>query len=233
MNYLLILIIIFTTACSSDLVIEKLGDRTNIVQAKDNSTFVEVANFSKSISLDPIASGWYHHTFNFIDPMNISFQEYKGEKAARFETKNSASMLFRHVDVLLSDYPKISWKWLVEKDIQSSIDEKSGDGDDSAARLYISFKVEGEKDRRLELIWSRSLNRDDKKFTHKFNHYVVRGKNDSKNRWYEEEIDLQKIYNDFWPDQKSARINAISFLCDSDNTKTESIAYFSWLKLMK
>ena len=37
----------------------------------------------------------------------------------RFETHDSASMLFRHVDIDLAAYPMLAWRWYIELPIQA------------------------------------------------------------------------------------------------------------------
>ncbi len=211
---------------------EDFGSRVNVIKPS-TTDFVVVADFSNPISLEPIEPGWYHQIFNFIDPMSVSFTKHKGVKSARFETDDGGSMLLRHVEVPLAEYPVLTWKWFVEKAIQSNVDERSGKGDDSSARIFISFAVDGEAPRRMEIIWARQLARGDKKFTHKFNHYVVRGKGDPIGIWQDEQLDLEKIYEQFWPDKKSATIDALAIFCDSDDTDESTVAYFSGLVLSR
>ena len=209
-----------------------MGNRVNVVQAKGQDV-VPLMDFSKPLQLKPITPGWHHKTFSFKDPMKLSFLKKDNFSALKCETKNAASMLFRHVDISLDEYPTLSWNWMVEKNITSPVDEKTADGDDSAARLFISFSVPNEEPRQMELIWARQLKRGSKKFTHHFNHFVVRGKNNSTQKWYSERLNLKKVYQEFWKDKKPARIELISILCDTDNTGTSSAAYFSDIKSRK
>ena len=39
----------------------------------------------------------------------------------RFETRDSASMLFRHVDIDLVAYPMLAWRWYIELPITSPL----------------------------------------------------------------------------------------------------------------
>ena len=43
--------------------------------------------------------------------MTSLFVEKEGHYAIRLETHDSASMLFRHVEVELDAYPFLSWDW--------------------------------------------------------------------------------------------------------------------------
>ncbi len=72
--------------------------------------------------------------------MKISFVSKDGRAAIRLSTNDSASMLFRWVDVDLERYPVLSWNWFVEQPIASEKDEMTVAGDDHPARLYLSFE---------------------------------------------------------------------------------------------
>jgi len=54
----------------------------------------------------------------------------------RFETHDSASMLFRHVDIDIAAYPMLAWRWYIELPIRSPLDERTHEGDDHPARLF-------------------------------------------------------------------------------------------------
>ena len=43
--------------------------------------------------------------------MSMAFAVKDGVPSMRFETHDSASMLFRHVDVDLAAYPMLAWHW--------------------------------------------------------------------------------------------------------------------------
>ena len=51
--------------------------------------------------------------------MDMSFATKDGVPAIRLATHDTASMLFRHVEVALDPYPFLSWRWYVEQDIGS------------------------------------------------------------------------------------------------------------------
>ncbi len=55
--------------------------------------------------------------------MDISFETKEGVPAIRLATHDTASMLFRHVDVALGAYPVLSWQWYIENGIDSVVDE--------------------------------------------------------------------------------------------------------------
>ena len=46
--------------------------------------------------------------------MSVAFAVKDGVPSMRFETDDSASMLFRHVDIDLAVYPMFAWRWYIE-----------------------------------------------------------------------------------------------------------------------
>src|ERR1700756_4204888 len=68
----------------------------------DGGPVVIVMDFGQSFPLDPLPSGWRHRKFWTRSPMTMSFTVQDGVPGMRFETDDSASMLFRHVDIDLA-----------------------------------------------------------------------------------------------------------------------------------
>jgi len=57
--------------------------------------------------------------------MTMTFTVKDGVPSMRFETHDSASMLFRHVDIDLAAYPMLAWRWYIELPIRSPLDERT------------------------------------------------------------------------------------------------------------
>jgi hypothetical protein len=57
--------------------------------------------------------------------MTMSLAVKDGVPSMRFETHDSASMLFRHVDIDLAAYPMLAWRWYIELPIRSPLDERA------------------------------------------------------------------------------------------------------------
>jgi hypothetical protein len=76
-----------------------LWDDRGEVLKPDGGAVVTVMDFSQSFPLDPLPSGWRHRKFWTRSPMTMSFAVKDGVPSTRFETNDSASMLFRSVDI--------------------------------------------------------------------------------------------------------------------------------------
>jgi hypothetical protein len=68
-------------------------------------------NFGQSFPLDPLPSGWRHRKFWTRSPVSMAYAIKDGVPSMRFETHDSASMLFRDVDIDLAAYPMLAWRW--------------------------------------------------------------------------------------------------------------------------
>lgn len=194
---------------------------------------VTVMDFAAPPRLKPLSPGWDQHKFFWHKPMNISFVEKKGKKAAKFHTKDSASILIRKVDAELADFPYLSWQWLVEKGITTSAPENTPAGDDHPVRLIIYFEDLSGEEKIIEIIWGNKLTAGNAVFVHGFKHFVARGADAEKNLWYSETIDLAQLYRNTFLDAPDARITDIGIFCDSDDTNGETIAYVSTIALQK
>jgi hypothetical protein len=58
----------------------------------------------------------------------MSFAVKDGVPSIRFETYDSASMLFRSVDIDVAAYPMLAWRWYIELPIRSPIPSKPNAG---------------------------------------------------------------------------------------------------------
>jgi hypothetical protein len=220
MRILVLSLLLLLTGCDAG------RERVNVLAANGEPELV-VMDFATPFPLNPPPPGWYHRTFWTRAPMQMSFATKDGVPALRCQTHASGSMLYRHVDIDLADYPRLAWRWFVEVPIDSPLDERTRAGDDHPARLFIAFKTAMGEDRRMEVIWGNRLKAGDYKYIDKFPHYAANGGNENVGRWHAEEIDLKAIYRHIWRDGAPARIVDTAIFCDSDDTRTESIAYFA------
>jgi len=74
--------------------------------------------------------------------MTMSLAVKDGVPSMRFETHDSASMLFRHVEIDLAAYPMLAWRWYVELPIRSPLDERARRRRSPGARFRQGFDHE-------------------------------------------------------------------------------------------
>ena len=95
-----------------------LGGRGEVLKP-DGGPVVTVMDFGRRFPLDPLPTGWRHRKFWTRSPMTMAFAVKEGVPSLRFETHDSASMLFRAVDIDLAAYPMLAWRWFIELPINS------------------------------------------------------------------------------------------------------------------
>ena len=149
--FLLSPLLILLTGVSLQSCRPNFGDRNNVLIPKGEPEII-VMEFSSPISLNPIEPGWYHYKFLTRDSMQISFEIKETVPAIKLSTNDSASMLFRYVEIDLQQYPFLSWRWYIEQPIESDVDEKTKAGDDHPARLFVGFESSSGEDRYMEVI---------------------------------------------------------------------------------
>ena len=111
---LYLLIVGIALIVAAGLISWHLFDGRGEVLKPDGGPMVTVMDFARSLPLDPLPSGWQHRKFWTRSPMTMSFAVKDGVPSMRFETRDSASMLFRHVDIDLAAYPMLAWRWYIE-----------------------------------------------------------------------------------------------------------------------
>jgi len=226
LSFSLFVALTLLTAC------DRGRERTNVITGHGESE-VTVMDFSAPFLLDPLPAGWYHRTFWTRWPMQMAFAVKDGVPALRFETQSTASMLFRHVDLDLADYPFLMWRWYIEEPIESPLDEHTRAGDDHPARLFLVFRAAAGEERRMEIIWGNKLKAGDYKYIEGFPHYVADGGSENIRQWRSEQIDLREVYRHIWPDGAAAYLTDIAIFCDSDETHGHTVSYFAEVKLRR
>jgi hypothetical protein len=224
--FLLFVTLTLLTAC------DRGRERTNVLTG-DGQREVTVMDFSAPFSLDPLPAGWYHRTFWTRGPMQMAFAVKGGVPALRFETRSTASMLFRHVDLDLADYQVLIWRWYIEEPIESPLDEHTREGDDHPARLFLVFQTATGDERRMEIIWGNKLKAGGYKYIGGFPHYAADGGDENIRQWRSEEVDLREVYRHIWPDGAPAHLIDIAIFCDSDETHGHTVSYFADVKLRR
>lgn len=202
---------------------------TDVLTVLDFNTSFQAPNSPMS----PPA-GWRHRTFWFTPPMQASFVTHEGHVALRCETRASGSILGRTTDIDIAAWPKLEWGWFVEVPITSDRDEATREGDDHPVRLFLEFRDTQNTRHATEIIWAnRAFKPGEFKYIGGFPHYVADAGNENIGRWRDEAVDLLEMYRAATGRTDNPRLEFIAVFCDSDNTRTHSIAYTSPVRLRR
>ena len=117
------------------------------------------------------------------------------------------------------------------KSFRSPLDERTREGDDHPARLFLRFITDRGEKRAMEVIWGNRLKPGDYKYIGGFPHFVADSGDDRVGRWLDERIDLARVYAEIWEDAAPAYLVDVAVFCDGDDTHTASISYFAHVRL--
>jgi hypothetical protein len=182
--------------------------------------------------------------------------ERDGDKRVlRTESHASASAIMYKDTFIVSDFPKVKWRWKV-RNIYAKADARSKDGDDYPIRVYIMFEYDPEKagalDRikygiakslygeypphsSLSYVWS---SKDDPEtflvspYTEKAMMVLLEKGPAKVGTWVDETIDILADYQKAFKTQPPARAR-IAIMNDSDNTGESSVSYMEYLEVFK
>jgi hypothetical protein len=128
-------------------------------------------------------------------------------------------------------YPMLAWRWYIELPIRSRLDERTREGDDHPARLFLRFATDHGERRAMEVIWGNRLKPGEYKYIGGFPHFIADAGDDRVGRWLDEKIDLGRVYGEIWKDAAPAHLVDVAVFCDSDDTHTASVSYFDYVRL--
>jgi hypothetical protein len=209
---------------------QSLGGRGEVL-TPDGGPVVTVMDFGQSFPLDPLPSGWRHRKFWTRSPMTIASAVKDGVPSLRFETHDSASKLFRAVDIDPAAYPMLAWRWLIELPIKSPLDERTREGRRSPGAALSSVHERSRREACDGGDLGQSAETGDYKYIGGFPHFVADAGDDRVGRWLDERIDLVRVYAGIWKDAAPTHLVDVAVFCDSDDTHTASISYFAYVRL--
>lgn len=176
-----------------------------------------------------------------------------GRPVIKAESSQSASGLYRQLDLDPQVYPILSWCWKVDRVIAKG-DETKKEGDDYAARIYVTFKFDPDQatlwertkfqaikliygeyppKAAINYIWANRLPKGKavaNAYTDRAQMVAVESGGDKVGQWICEERNLYDDYQKLFGDTPSA-ISGIAVMTDTDNTWEEAIAYYADIML--
>jgi hypothetical protein len=176
-----------------------------------------------------------------------------GVPALRATSRCAASGLSLPLDdVDLRRTPVLAWRWRVERPLEVA-DEQSRAGDDFAARVYATFRLERERASLLERLWHRlaeSYYGEElpgsalvfvwagrsppgrswpSPYTSSVRVVVLRS--GAAGAWESERVDLPRAYREAFG-REPPPLRGIALMSDSDNSCQEAVAWYAGFRLL-
>jgi len=214
----------------------------------DAASVMEVGRFSSATEGARAPNGWEPLTFKKV-PGHTQYEiVMDGDTAVvQATSKAAASGLTRKISIDLQEYPLLQWRWKVSNLIKNS-DIYSKDGDDYAARLYITFQYDPKKVgfwkrskykaaqllfgeipiAAINYIWETKAPIEtmvDNAYTDFVKMIVVESGKEKVGLWVKEERNLYEDYKKAFGEAPPL-VNGIAIMTDTDNTGERAIAYY-------
>jgi hypothetical protein len=209
---------------------------------------IEAGKFSALDPGDPPPSGWEPLYFKKISAHTVySLIKDADVTVVKAVSDAAASGLMRKITIDPKQHPVIEWRWKVDNVIQNS-DVRRKDGDDYAARVYITFAYEPEKaglGRKVKYqtarvlfgevpigtisyIWENKAEKDTlapNPYTDFVRMIVVRNGASPRGVWLTERRNVYEDYKRAFGEEPPL-ISGIAIMTDSDNTGESVTAYY-------
>jgi hypothetical protein len=144
------------------------------------------------------------------------------------ESRASASALIYKIEYDPKAYPFLHWRWKVEHALTKG-DEKTKQGDDYSARVYVVFpSFLFWKTRALNYIWANKLTKGDgvpNPFTANAVMIAVQSGPAETGKWIEERRNILEDFRRFFGEDPP-KAGAVAIMTDTDNTGESAKAWY-------
>ena len=209
---------------------------------------ITVAKFSDGVAGEILTQEWLPLAFKKIEKHTVySLIDDSGTVVVKAQSEAAASGLTHAMRIDPKRYPLLRWRWKVDHVIQKG-DVRTRQGDDYAARIYITFAYEPDKVSfgkkvkykaaqflygdvpigAINYIWDNKTPVGaivDNSYTDFVKMIVVESGNDKAGLWLEEERNIYQDYKLAFGEEPPM-ISGIAIMTDTDNTGSSATAYY-------
>ena len=221
---LLILLIFLITVFGADRALNFYRIIFNLYPKKAALATVRSFSFSDKDSLKE----WSEKIFS--GSVSYTIESVEGVSCVHAVSDNTCSAMYYQLKLDAKRHPFLSWKWRVavfpNKPGTDNLHKKAED--DYAARMYVIFPaIFFANSKALEYVWAKDSTPGiitSSPYSANIKRIVL--ESGKTGEWVSEERD---IYNDYmlaFGSKPARAIGAISFMCDSDSTKSNAEAFF-------
>ena len=186
--------------------------------------------------IDDFAAGlsakWEKKVFQGETTYELVLEE--GRPAVKAESRASASALIYRIALDPKAYPRLSWSWKIGRTIGKG-DERTKEGDDYAARVYVVFpSTLFWRTRAVNYIWANRLPQGaflPNAYTGNAVMVAVESGDANADRWIDEERNLVEDYRRAFGEDPP-KIGAVAIMTDTDNTGEEAIAWYGAVRFL-
>ena len=199
--------------------------------ASDRSLQTKVIT-EKNVSVAQFASGkmegWEEKEFSGYTRYQLK-PGADGVTALYAVSQASASGLFKKIHIDLNKTPYLNWSWKVDRPLKG-LDERSKEGDDYAARIYVVKKhaLFFWKTRALNYVWSSNqvrLSQWDNAYASQARMLAVQGKYSTVGQWVSEKRNVKQDFKKIFGEEIN-KIDVVAVMTDTDNSGRSTSAWY-------
>jgi hypothetical protein len=216
---------------------------------------LDVTAFSSMREGGDIGAGWAPLTFRNIERRTrYALVADGGTVVVRADADASASGLVYRLDAPLEARPRLTWRWKIDGVVAAG-DPRRKDGDDYAARVYVTFRYEPTRLSALDrakyalarqldgeypphagiaYVWDARLPPGTvlpNAYTDRVKMIVVRSGADEAGRWMEESRDVLEDYRRAFGEAPPP-VSGVALMTDTDQTGGRATAWYGDLRFL-
>lgn len=179
-------------------------------------------------------TGWQEQTVFGSKKSKYAFVQDNGKTVLMGKSSNAASGLLYKIDIDPKNYPIVSWSWKIDHTVRKG-NERTKDGHDFAARLYVVFpRGLFSRTRAIEYVWGNVLRKGESihsPYSKNAAMIAVDSGEEQAGQWTVHRRNFADDYRTAFGEEPP-RAGAIAIMTDSDNTHESSTGYYGDITLL-
>jgi hypothetical protein len=179
-------------------------------------------------------AGWKEQTVFGSKKSTYSFAQDNGKTVLLGKSNDAASGLIYKVDIDPKIYQIVNWSWKIDHTIRKG-NERTKDGHDFAARLYVVFpRGLFSRTRAIEYVWGNVLHKGESArnpYSKNVVMIAVDSGDEQAGQWTIHSRNFAEDYRTAFGEEPP-KAGAIAIMTDSDNTHESSTGYYGDITLL-
>lgn len=174
-------------------------------------------------------TGWKEQTIGLFKPKTVYTLTRDNDRTVLMATsKKAASGLVYSLNNEAKDRPILKWSWRIEHTFKKG-DERTKDGEDFAARVYVIFpRGMFSRMRAISYVWANKLPKGEhvaSPFSNNIITIAVDSGDELTGRWTFHQRNILDDYRTFFHEEPP-KVGGIAIMTDTDNTAESVIAWY-------
>jgi len=181
-------------------------------------------------------TGWKEQTIGLMKPKTTYSLKKDTDRSVlvAHSTKSASGQMYK-LNLDLKEYPTLKWSWKIDHIIKKG-DEKTKDGDDYSARVYVLFsRGFFSRTRAICYVWANKLPKGEhvvSPFTSNIITVAADSGEEQVGHWTFHQRNIYEDYRNFFGEEPP-RIGAVALMTDTDNTGESAVGYYGDISLVR